>query len=128
MNLNFPSRIPTRVLGGMLLAGAAMADTNSKPINKLSPEAAFAKTVQPFLAGNCLGCHNAKVKTANLDLAQFDSVQSVRANLKVWKKIAWKLQEGEMPPAKLPRPKPAAQRATLKWIKSELANADISKK
>lgn len=123
MKSNFP-----RILVGMLLAGAALADTNSRTINKLSPEATFAKTVQPFLAGHCVGCHNAKVKTANLDLAQFDSVQSVRANLKVWKKVAWKLQEGEMPPAKLPRPKPAAQRATLRWIKAELANADTAKK
>ena len=124
MNLNFPSRI----LVGVLLAGTALADTNSKTVNKLTPDATFTRTVQPFLAGNCVGCHNAKVKTANLDLSQFDSVQSVRANLKVWKKVAWKIQEGEMPPAKLPRPKPAAQRATLKWIKAELANAGTSKK
>lgn len=104
-----------------------MAEANSKTVNKITPEAAFTKTVQPFLAGNCVGCHNAKVKTANLDLAQFDSVQSVRANLKVWKKVAWKIEEGEMPPAKFPRPKAAAQRATLKWIKAELA-ADTAKK
>lgn len=119
----FTRRISSCFVGGMLVAGAAFADTNAKTVNQLTPEAAFTKTVQPFLAGNCVGCHNAKVKTANLDLSQFNSVQSVRANLKVWKKVAWKLQEGEMPPAKFPRPKPAAQRATLKWIKSELAAA-----
>ena len=124
MNLYFP----TRILAGMLLAGAALSASNSSTVNNLTSEAAFAKTVQPFLAGNCVGCHNAKTKTANLDLTQFDSVQSVRANLKVWKKVAWKIQEGEMPPAKLPRPKPSAQRATLKWIKAELANADTAKK
>jgi mono/diheme cytochrome c family protein len=127
MNTCFTPRILTSIAGGLLLAGTAFADTNSKKVNQLTPEAAFAKTVQPFLAGNCVGCHNAKVKTANLDLTQFNSVQSVRANLKVWKKVAWKLQEGEMPPAKLPRPKPAAQKATLKWIKAELASADTSK-
>ncbi len=116
------------ILAGMLLAGVLQAASNSSGSNKINPEAGFAQTVQPFLAGHCIGCHNAKVKTANLDLQQFGSVEAVRANLKVWKKVAWKLQEGEMPPAKFPRPKASAQRATLKWIKAELASADTTKK
>lgn len=123
MNKHFAPRIAPCIRVGMLLAGALQAASNSSTTNKINPEVAFAKTVQPFLASNCVGCHNAKNKTANLDLQQFGSVESVRANLKVWKKVAWKIEEGEMPPAKFPRPKPSAQRATLKWIKAELAKA-----
>ena len=110
----------------MLLAAGQvlLADvkTTSKS-TKTNPEAGFAKTVQPFLSANCVGCHNSKVKTANLDLQQFSSVDAVRANLKVFKKVAWKLETGDMPPAKFPRPKAAAQKATLKWIHAELAAA-----
>ncbi len=115
----------TRSFAIMLLAAGQvlLADVKTSAKLKVTPEAAFAKTVQPFLSANCVGCHNAKVKTANLDLQQFTSVDAVRANLKVWKKVAWKLEAGDMPPAKLPRPKPAAQRATLKWINAELAAA-----
>jgi hypothetical protein len=116
----------SRIFAIMLLAAGQilLADVKTPPKStKANPEVAFAKTVQPFLSANCVGCHNGKVKTANLDLQQFTSVESVRANLKVWKKVAWKLQAGDMPPAKLPRPKPAAQRATLKWINAELEGA-----
>ena len=60
-------------------------------------------------------------------MQQFTSVESVRANLKVWKKVAWRLQSGEMPPAKTPRPKLAAQKAMLKWVNAELARADAKK-
>ena len=115
-----------QVLSIMLLAaGQILLADITAPANptNVNPAVAFTKTVQPFLSANCVGCHNAKVKTANLDLQQFTSVESVRANLKVWKKVAWKLQVGDMPPAKLPRPKPAAQKATLKWINAELAAA-----
>ncbi len=120
----------TRILATMLLTGGqivlAGAKTSSKS-NSLTPEAGFAKTVQPFLSAHCLGCHNETTKTASLDLQQFTSVESVRANLKVWKKVAWRLQSGEMPPAKTPRPKLAAQKAMLKWVNAELARADAKK-
>jgi hypothetical protein len=120
-------RLATPLVFAILLTSASqllVADVKSPAkAPQANPEIAFAKTVQPFLSANCVGCHNAKMKTANLDLQQFTSVESVRANLKVWKKVAWKLQAGDMPPAKLPRPKPAAQRATLKWINAELAAA-----
>ncbi len=107
----------------LVFAGqVASADpSNTSKTNGLTQEAAFTKTVQPFLSSYCVGCHNAKNKTANLDLQQFNSLAAVRANLKVWKKVAWKLEEREMPPAKTPQPKAAAHRAMLKWIKSELA-------
>ena len=120
-----------RILGTILLAGGQILLGDVKKLGKstsLTPEAGFAKTVQPFLSTYCLGCHNQTTKTANLDLQQFTSVESVRANLKVWKKVAWRLQAGEMPPAKTPHPKPLAQKAVLKWVNAELANGDGAKK
>jgi hypothetical protein len=95
---------------------------------KLSPEAEFAKTVQPLLASNCVGCHNPKAKMANLDLQQFKTVDSVRANLKLWRKIAWKMEQGDMPPPKTPQPHPTAKKAFLKWVNAELANAPVAQR
>lgn len=120
-----------RILAVLLVVGgqAAQADpSNSSKSSGLTQESGFTKTVQPFLSTYCVGCHNAKLKTANLNLEQFSSVAAVRSNLKVWKKVAWKLQEREMPPAKTPQPKPLAHRAMLKWVKAELALDPPAKK
>jgi hypothetical protein len=106
-----------RTLGGVFLAAVTVTAAGKG----LTQDAAFAKTVQPFLSSYCVGCHNGKVKTANLDLQQFTSVDAVRANLKTWKKVAWKLELGEMPPEKSPHPKPTVHKAVLKWVKTELA-------
>lgn len=108
-----------------LLAVPAFAGA-SKGKAALTPEAGFAQHVQPFLAANCVGCHNAKVKTANLDLSRFKSVDSVRSNLKVWRRVAWKLEQGDMPPAKTPQPKAAAKKAFLKWVNAELASVPVA--
>ena len=97
------------------------------PATSRTPEAAFTKTVQPFLAANCTGCHNSRAKVANLDLQQFTSAESVRANLKLWRKVAWKLETGDMPPAKTPQPMTAARKAVLKWVHAELKNAPAAK-
>lgn len=110
-------------------ASLAFADTQKSPrTSKLSPEAAFSRTVQPFLAANCVGCHNGRAKVANLDLQQFTSADSVRANLKLWRKVAWKLETGDMPPAKTPQPKPSARKAVLKWVNAELQKAPVAQK
>ena len=112
----------------LLLLALVPAFSAPKAASKLTPEAAFTKTVQPFLANNCVGCHNPKNKTANLDLQQFTSIESVRSNLKVWRKVVWKLEQGEMPPAKFPQPKAITKKAVLKWVNAELADSQISLK
>jgi hypothetical protein len=114
------------LIGALMLAVPAFAGAAKGTKAALTPEAGFTQHVQPFLAANCLGCHNAKVKTANLDLSQFKSVDSVRSNLKVWRKVAWKLEQGDMPPAKTPQPKAAAKKAFLKWVNTELTSAPVA--
>lgn len=104
----------------LCLVPAVFADTPKSSRAKATPEAVFTSTVQPFLAGNCVACHNARVKTANLDLQPLLSADSVKANPKVWKKIAWKLEQGDMPPAKSPQPKAAQKKAVLNWVHSQL--------
>ena len=66
----------------MWLAFVLLGAAPAFPATSRTPEAAFTKTVQPFLAANCTGCHNSRAKVANLDLQQFTSAESVRANLR----------------------------------------------
>ena len=55
----------------------------------------------------CVGCHNAKLKTANLVLEGL-SLEKIAENAAVWEKVVRKLNGGQMPPQGVPKP-PAAQ-------------------
>ncbi len=99
-----------------MLAAGTPAKSKRAPVN---PEVEFTKTVQPFIASNCLACTHAQQKMANLDLQQFTTIDSVRSNLKVWKKVAFRIRVGEMPPKPIPRPKPAVQKAVVNWVTEE---------
>jgi hypothetical protein len=69
-------------------------------------------TVPVFARKNCFGCHNSKLKTANLDLT---SPQDAA----VWEDALDKVRAGEMPPAPIPRPKAADTDEFAKWVASQ---------
>ncbi len=92
------------------------------------PAPAYPSSVQPFLAKNCYGCHNQKLKTADLDLAQFKTNPNFEAHAEVWEKVLERVANGTMPPKGLPRPPQAeADKATV-WIRSELARLEQNAK
>src|SRR6476619_4938570 len=55
----------------------------------------------------CVGCHNARTRTAGLDLSSLDLDQAP-THAEVWEKVVRKLRTGSMPPAGMPRPDAAA--------------------
>ena len=57
-----------------------------------------------FLATHCLKCHQGDKPKGKLNLAQFQSQQSLKAESKRWSKIIARVQAGEMPPAGNPAP------------------------
>lgn len=120
----------TRILGlALVLAHLGLAETQKTKKNiKVTPEAEFAETVQPLVSNYCVGCHNPKYKQANLDLTQLKTMDSLQSKSKEWKKVAWRMDVGDMPPEKSPRPKPAAHKATLKWIRTQLAQLEVAEK
>lgn len=95
--------------------------SKSRKMTTPAPEVQFAKTVQPLLSSYCVGCHNPKYKQANIDLAQLSSMESVKTNSTLWRKVAWRIEVGDMPPEKTPQPKLSARKAAVKWIRGELA-------
>jgi|SRR5579871_786392 len=62
-----------------------------------------ALTDQQFLAKNCQGCHNDRLKTGGLSLEHADPAQ-VSSKPETWEKVVRKLRAGMMPPAGAPRP------------------------
>jgi mono/diheme cytochrome c family protein len=67
----------------------------------------------------CVGCHNAKAKTANLMLDQLD-LAHLGDHAEIGEKVVRKLRAGMMPPTGMPRPDAAAREALVTWMEGEL--------
>lgn len=90
--------------------------------------ASFRKIVQPFVAKNCNGCHNAKLKSGEVDLQRFQSIEMLHGNRDLWEKVALKIKSGEMPPKGIPRPPAAEIKAVAAWIEREFERIDANAK
>ena len=84
----------------------------------------FIKTVQPFLARNCIGCHNEKLKSGEVNLQQFTNMESMVRGRETFESLISKVRSGEMPPKGLPRPKEADIHAVTSLIESEFDRID----
>src|SRR5581483_988792 len=91
-------------------------------------EDSFRRTIQPFIAENCLGCHNSKAKTGGLDLESFRSTEDVLNNRELWERVTQKIRSGEMPPRGMPRPDEQQIKAVTDWIEAQFARLDRSQK
>ena len=69
----------------------------------------------------CVVCHNARLKTANLLLDQFD-LAHVADHPELAEKIVRKLRAGMMPPSGMPRPDFATRENLISWMEKELDN------
>ena len=72
----------------------------------------------------CVGCHNARTRTAGLDLASLDIENTqpgaeIREKAEILEKVVRKLRTGAMPPAGMPRP----DEATYDALASSLERA-----
>jgi hypothetical protein len=92
-----------------------------------TPAPTFENSVQPVLAANCYTCHNAQLNTANLNLEDYKTKDSVLKDRARWETILAKLQAGEMPPQGLPRPTDAELKGVETWIQQALGIVDANK-
>jgi mono/diheme cytochrome c family protein len=67
----------------------------------------------------CVGCHNARTKTANLMLDQLD-LTTLGAHAEIGEKIVRKLRAGLMPPTNARRPDTATLETMIRWMEDEL--------
>jgi hypothetical protein len=89
------------------------------------PSGTFQTTVQPFVAKNCFGCHNDKVKSGGLNLK---AATDVAASRDEWEHVVEKLKAGEMPPKGMPRPAGEQVASVTKWLEDEFAREDSAMK
>jgi len=73
----------------------------------------------------CVGCHNDRLRTANLSLQTLDPAD-VGAHAEIWEKVARKLRTREMPPAGRPAPDGNTYDTLASALETALDNAAMA--
>ncbi len=84
----------------------------------------FEKTVLPFIADNCVYCHNTKKQAGGLNLEAYKTADSLTQNREAWDHILQKIQTGEMPPKGAPKPDPAEVKTVIGFLEREFTRLD----
>src|SRR6476469_8640269 len=80
-------------------------DASNPTVAAAKADAGFAK-VKAFVQAHCIECHGEKVQKGDLDLHGFTDAASLVKDPETWEDVLDKVQAGEMPPKKKPRPNP----------------------
>jgi hypothetical protein len=105
--------------GVYLGAAGPVQQTRSTSSAPVSPERAL-------LNQYCVGCHNSRVKTADLALDAVN-VDSVSENPEVWEKVARRIRARAMPPAGRSRPDEAGYNGLLSYLETSLDRVAASR-
>ena len=115
------------------LAGLAAAlllwmpvEMSAQQSNAAPAGSSAASSQRQFLDRYCASCHNDRLKTAGLSLAQAD-LSKLTAQPELWEKVARKLHTGVMPPPGVPQPPAADRLAMLTWLETSLDAASAAK-
>ena len=82
-------------------------------------EASFDASVRPLLDGTCAACHNARLASGGLNMAQL-TAESLQVNPDVWRRLLRRVRDGEMPPPGVPKPPVVQMRALVDFVQSRL--------
>src|SRR5580704_4291925 len=106
----------TCLAGWLLVAAPPPADTKAAK----SSVPTFEQDVQPVLAQVCSNCHNADLKSGNLDITNYSNASSLTTDPAGWAKILARLKAGEMPPPGIPGPSPESLSSLIGFVQSAL--------
>src|SRR6266566_9019340 len=100
-------------LGILVIALVVRAQITPKPAAPITPaqqakdaqlDKQFSSQVLPILNQYCFGCHGNGKKKGDLILDRFTTLQTVRADKKVWASVTDMLEQHSMPPDNKPQP------------------------
>jgi hypothetical protein len=110
----------------LLCCIAGAASLLSQPVAS-SPHVADTATIaQKTVTRYCFGCHNDKLKTAGVSLANI-KMSNVGDGAATWERVFRKMRTGEMPPVGLPHPDAAANEAVVHYLEAELDKNALAK-
>lgn len=102
------------ILAALVVLAAAGMRGQSRTETGLERE--FARTVRPFFATYCLGCHGHERPTAQLDLSGFTTVGALLEDGRRWGQILERIEAVEMPPKGARQPKDSERKAVVEWF------------
>ncbi len=85
-------------------------------------ERRFTKTVKPFIATYCLGCHGGQTPAAQLSFEPYSKLGEVVRDHPRWAQVAERLKAGDMPPKGMKHPEVAASQQIIEWIETMRMN------
>jgi len=94
----------------------AIIPSSAQRTGAAAPEPAKSRE---FLNQFCVGCHNQRLKTANLMLDKLD-LANVAHDAETWEKVVGKLRAGMMPPAAAKHPEKAALQGFVEDLEARL--------
>lgn len=87
----------------------------------------FAGEVRPFLTQYCVRCHGEVKQKGELRVDTLGRDFAETSNATRWAEIMDRVNSGEMPPRKEPRPKAAEATRVVDWISSQIADAEAAR-
>jgi hypothetical protein len=85
----------------------------------------FEDDLKPLVRTSCVRCHGARTVTPlNLERLGFDLTD--RETFQAWEKVYERVDQGEMPPASMPRPDQAVVDTALGSLKRALVDANLA--
>src|SRR5437868_1404309 len=103
------------VVAGLLATGSGVEAFQAR----VTPAPVHNSSARELVNKYCVGCHNQKVRTADVALDTADA-ENVSKSAETWEKVIVKLRSRSMPPVGLPRPDNAKYDEVSAWLESEL--------
>ena len=107
------------LIAPLFIAAAVAAPTASD----LTPTG-FARAVRPLFDEHCYDCHGDGEHKGDFALDKLPLDFSSPEKLRAWVGVLDKMESGEMPPKKKPRPAPAQLGTAATWLRTALLAAD----
>src|SRR5688572_22346024 len=93
----------------------------------LAKDDTFQKQIQPILRQFCYDCHGNGKDKGDLTLDKYKTVESIRADRKIWELVLRNVKSGEMPPEKKPQPTLAQRETLMKFVEEQVFPIDPKK-
>jgi hypothetical protein len=112
------------LLGLSLHLGAARPQSSTAAPAQSQPAPQGSSPERALLNRYCVGCHNQRLRTADLALDTMD-LENVGAAAEAWEKVVGKLRGGMMPPVGRPRPDAATIAHFTEWLEDRLDRSAV---
>lgn len=96
----YPDRVKTFRSSLWLPVAVSLATLGTVVAGGAELDEQYTASIRPLLERKCFDCHDAETAKADLNLAAFGDLESVKAAPEIWQRVRERVQAYEMPPKK----------------------------